>query len=169
MFRAAHGRGLRAASALNFHQRIFAGEVGLACLLEDCAELQLSHVIDTSHAYRYVLAELLSIRPDVIILLDTLHTDAGGVNRAVDEAAQLGDCVVKHVGRKTFDDTAGSELLRKYCSSDDVGSEALCHYLAVGCAGAILQLATSGQLAAEGALELDTHSLRLTMRPSSAY
>lgn len=116
-----------------------------------------------------MLAELLRIRPDVILLLDTQHTDAGGVNRAVQEAVQLGDCAIKHVGRRTFDDTAGSELLRKYCAADEALSEAQCHYLAVGCAGAILQLVTNGQLAAEGALQVEPRSLRLTMRPSSAY
>ena len=115
------------------------GEVGVAKLIESGAELQLCQVIDTSHAYRFVVSEILSDAPDIIILLDTSHPGAALANQAVQDACQVdSDCRLRRVGRSAFDDTVGTELIQKYCTAADANIEAMCtsNYLAVGCAGA---------------------------------
>ena len=111
----------------------------MACLHTDRAELQLSHIIATSHSFKLVVSEILSRDPDVIVLLDTNHSDAQGVNQAVHGACHLQQCAVRMVGRHAFDDTVGGELIRKFCCTEESTLESICtsNYLAVGCAGAL--------------------------------
>jgi DNA mismatch repair protein MSH4 len=150
---------------------LIAGEVGVACLSEERAELQLSQVIDTSHAYKYLVAELLSIYPDIILLLETKHADSMGVNQAVNDARQLSECAIHYVGRHAFDDTAGMELINRFCTTDEPNLEVLAggHYLACGCAGAILGTIISGTLASEGIGDIEPQSLLLKKRTGKAY
>jgi DNA mismatch repair ATPase MutS len=145
--------------------------VGVACLCEERAELQLSQVIDTSHAYKYLVAELLSIDPDIILLLETKHADSIGVNQAVNDARQLSECAIHYVGRHAFDDTAGMELINRFCTIDEPSLEVLAggHYLACGCAGAILGTIISGSLASEGIGDIEPQSLLLKKRTGKAY
>ena len=113
--------------------------MGLACFSEAASELQLSQVIDTSHAYRFVATEVASVAPDLVILLDTAHSDANGVNQAVQDAASLlPDCCIRRVPRSAFDDTKGLELIQQYSLTDTAAMNSICSssYLAVGCAGA---------------------------------
>ena len=121
----------------------FAGEVGLACFQEGRAELQLSQVIDTSHAYRIVATEILSVVPNSIVLLDSQHADVTGGNQAVQEASQLlPACSIRKVARSAFDDTKGLELVRQFCLDDASAVDSICSssYLAVGCAGVVSRL-----------------------------
>jgi DNA mismatch repair ATPase MutS len=128
-------------------------------------------VIDTSHAYKYLVAELLSIYPDIILLLETKHVDAGGVNQAVNDARHLSECAIHYVGRHAFDDTAGMELINKFCIIDEPSLEVLAggHYLAFGCAGAILGTILSGNLASAGVGNVEPQSLLLTKSTGKAY
>ena len=111
--------------------------MGLARLDEGRSELQLCQLIDTSHAYRFVVSELLSDAPDVVILLDSSHRDAQVAIQAVADAAQMHECAVRRAGRSFFDDTAGLDAIQKYCTADAATQESICalNYLAVGCAG----------------------------------
>jgi hypothetical protein len=115
-----------------------AGEVGIACFQDGKAELGITQIIDTSHAYRFVASEIISVSPDVIVLLDTHHTDFGGVNQAVLDACEVLSCTIHRVERSAFDDTSGTDMIQKYCMNDGSCLESLCasNYLAVGCAGA---------------------------------